>query len=64
MIGADTALLRHEMDQRVIDDRLRREARIQLARQGKIGTEPEIARRMAQREEAESSKRKQDAADS
>lgn len=63
MVGADTALLRHEVDQRVLDDRLRREARIQLARQGKIGTEPEIAHWMTQREEAELSKRKQDAVD-
>lgn len=58
MVGADTALLRHEFDQRIAEDRLRREARIELARRGKIGTEPEIARWMAQREEAALSKRK------
>ncbi|GJJ07371.1 hypothetical protein Clacol_001573 [Clathrus columnatus] len=60
MVGADTALLRYELDQRIVDDRLRREARIELSRQGKIGTEPEIARWIAQKEEAEIFKRRKE----
>jgi len=48
--GADSALLSHEAEHRRVEDRLRREARIELAREGKVGTEPEIAKWMARRE--------------
>lgn len=49
-MGADTALLSHEAEITLVQDRLRREARIELAREGKVGTEPEIAKWLARRE--------------
>ncbi|KAF8520109.1 hypothetical protein JB92DRAFT_2709598 [Gautieria morchelliformis] len=52
VVGADTALLSHEAEHRLVEDRLRREARIELARQGKVATEPEIARWIARKEES------------
>ena len=51
VVGADTALLSHEAEHRRVEDRLRREARIELAQQGKVATEPEIVRWIAQKEE-------------
>ena len=50
VVGADSALLAHEADQRIVEERLRREARRDLAREGKLGTEPEIAKWMTRRE--------------
>ncbi|KIJ56554.1 hypothetical protein M422DRAFT_773347 [Sphaerobolus stellatus SS14] len=52
VVGADSALLAHESQQRFVEDRLRREARRDLAREGKLGTEPEIAKWMTRREAA------------
>lgn len=52
VVGADTALLSHEAEHRRVEDRLRREARIELARQGKVATEPEIVRWIARKEES------------
>jgi len=40
--GADTALLSHENQQRLIENDLRREARIDLARRGMVPTESQI----------------------
>jgi len=40
--GADTALLSHENQQRLTDNDLRREARIDLARRGLVPTESQI----------------------
>ena len=51
VVGADSALLSHEASQRVTETALRREARIDLARQGRVGTETEIAKWKKEREE-------------
>lgn len=40
--GADTALLSHEHQQRLVENDLRREARIDLARRGLVATESQI----------------------
>lgn len=40
--GADTALLSHESQQRLTENDLRREARIDLARRGLVPTESQI----------------------
>ena len=40
--GADTALLSHENQQRLTENDLRREARIDLARRGLVPTESQI----------------------
>ena len=40
--GADTALLSHESQQRMTENDLRREARIDLARRGLVATESQI----------------------
>lgn len=53
--GADNALLSHEARQRVQETAIRKEARLDLARQGKVGTESEIARWKKEREEKERS---------
>ena len=47
---ADKALLSHEKDLRVRETALRREARIDLAKRGLVGTETEIARWKEERE--------------
>lgn len=44
VVGADNALLSHEADKRVSEAALRREARLDLARRGIVGTETEIAK--------------------
>jgi len=44
VVGADKALLAHEMDQRLKETSIRREARIALARRGLVGTETQIAK--------------------
>lgn len=44
VLGADNALLSHEKDQRRVETALRREARIDLAKRGLVGTETEIAK--------------------
>lgn len=44
VLGADNALLSHEKDQRRTETALRREARIDLAKRGLVGTETEIAK--------------------
>ena len=49
MIGADNALLTHEAERRRSEHAIRREARIDLARRGLIGTETEIAKWRAER---------------
>jgi len=50
VVGADTALLRHEEKKRVADAALRREARIALASRGLVGTESEISKWKAEKE--------------
>jgi hypothetical protein len=40
--GADTALLSHEHQQRLVENDLRREARLDLARRGLVATESQI----------------------
>ncbi|KAG0705475.1 hypothetical protein DFH29DRAFT_800161 [Suillus ampliporus] len=49
VIGADNALLTHEAERRQSEHAIRREARIDLARRGLIGTETEIAKWRAER---------------
>lgn len=49
VIGADNALLTHEAERRLTEHAIRREARIDLARRGLIGTETEIAKWRAER---------------
>ncbi|OAX42886.1 hypothetical protein K503DRAFT_732640 [Rhizopogon vinicolor AM-OR11-026] len=49
VIGADSALLTHEAERRRSEHAIRREARIDLARRGLIGTETEIAKWRAER---------------
>ncbi|KAG2077606.1 hypothetical protein BDR04DRAFT_981583, partial [Suillus decipiens] len=49
VIGADNALLAHEAERRQSEHAVRREARIDLARRGLIGTETEIAKWRAER---------------
>ena len=44
VVGADNALLSHEKRQRRVESALRREARIDLAKRGLVGTETEIAK--------------------
>lgn len=44
VVGADNALLSHEKERRKVESALRREARIDLARRGLVGTESEIAK--------------------
>jgi len=44
VLGADNALLSHEAAQRIAETKLRREARMDLARRGLVGTETEIAK--------------------
>jgi len=44
VLGADNALLSHESSQRITETAIRREARMDLARQGRVGTETEIAK--------------------
>ncbi|KLO12854.1 hypothetical protein SCHPADRAFT_398981 [Schizopora paradoxa] len=50
VVGADTALLSHERNQRISETALRREARLDLARRGIVGTESEIAKWKEERE--------------
>ena len=52
VIGADNALLSHERDRRIAETALRREARIDLARRGLVGTETEISKWKEEREAA------------
>ncbi|PFH52871.1 hypothetical protein AMATHDRAFT_79543 [Amanita thiersii Skay4041] len=47
--GAENALLAHEAQRRREENLMRREARLDLARQGLVGTETEIARWKAAR---------------
>ncbi|KAG1762277.1 hypothetical protein EDD22DRAFT_892607 [Suillus occidentalis] len=49
VIGADNALLTHEAERRQSEHAIRREARIDLARRGLVGTETEIAKWRAER---------------
>ncbi|KAG1791376.1 uncharacterized protein HD556DRAFT_651692 [Suillus plorans] len=49
VIGADNALLSHEAERRQSEHAIRREARIDLARRGLVGTETEIAKWRAER---------------
>jgi len=50
VVGADTALLSHERHQRIAESAIRRDARIDLARRGIVGTETEIAKWKEERE--------------
>lgn len=50
VVGADTALLSHEHNQRISESAIRRDARIDLARRGIVGTETEIAKWRDERE--------------
>ncbi|KAH9951755.1 hypothetical protein B0H21DRAFT_717329 [Amylocystis lapponica] len=57
VLSAESALLSHEAEKRQIETQLRREARIDLARRGRVATETEIARwkeERVQRMQAES----------
>lgn len=47
--GAESALMAHEAKQRQVDSRIRREARIDLAKRGLVGTETEIAKWVEER---------------
>ena len=47
--GAESALLAHEAEQRRVESRIRREARIDLAKRGLVGTETEIAKWIEER---------------
>ena len=49
VFGAETALIEHENTRRKEENTIRRAARIDLARQGLIGTETEIAKWRAER---------------
>ncbi len=51
-IRAETALQQHELEQRLRENSIRREARIDLARRGLVATETEIAKWKAERERA------------
>lgn len=44
VFGAENALIAHENERRREENIIRREARIDLARQGLVGTETEIAK--------------------
>ncbi|KAL0949608.1 hypothetical protein HGRIS_009654 [Hohenbuehelia grisea] len=52
VLGADNALLAHEAERRKQDGAIRRQARLELARKGLIGTETEIAKWRAEHEAA------------
>ena len=57
VVGADNALLLHEKRERMAETAIRREARLDLARRGLVGTETEIAKwkeERAKREQSES----------
>ncbi|EGO01763.1 hypothetical protein SERLA73DRAFT_103755 [Serpula lacrymans var. lacrymans S7.3] len=57
VIGADNALLSHEAERRRSENAIRREARLELARRGLVGTETEIAKWRAERAELENIRR-------
>ncbi len=52
-MGAETHLQRYEGHQRLTDNKIRRQARNELAREGKIATEGNIREWMGRREEKE-----------
>jgi len=52
VFGAESALIEHENIRRREENILRREARLDLARRGLVGTETEIANWKAAREQA------------
>lgn len=52
-IHAENALQKHELAQRLRENYLRREARVDLARRGLVATETEIAKWKAERARAE-----------
>lgn len=52
VFGAESALIEHENIRRREENILRREARLDLARKGLVGTETEIANWKATREQA------------
>ncbi|KAH9943060.1 uncharacterized protein BXZ73DRAFT_87491 [Epithele typhae] len=51
-IHAENALQAHELEQRLRENSVRREARLDLARRGLVATESEIAKWRAERERA------------
>ncbi|EJF62980.1 hypothetical protein DICSQDRAFT_103411 [Dichomitus squalens LYAD-421 SS1] len=51
-IHAENALQAHELEQRLKENKIRREARVDLARRGLVATETEIAKWKEQRERA------------
>jgi len=51
VFGAESALIEHENRRRREENILRREARLDLARRGLVGTETEIARWKSDRQE-------------
>lgn len=57
VVGADTALLSHERNQRITETAIRREARLDLARKGIVGTESEIAKWKEEREARQAAER-------
>ena len=57
VVGAENALLSHEKEQRRTETALRREARIELAKRGLVGTETEIAKWKEERERAREQER-------
>lgn len=52
-LRAESALQQHELEQRLRENSIRREARIDLARRGLVATETEIAKWKAERARAE-----------
>lgn len=53
VLSADNALLAHESERRLSENKIRREARIDLARRGLVGTETEIRKWRAERDETD-----------
>ena len=61
-IHAENALQKFELQQRLHENSIRREARIDLARRGLVATETEIAKWKAERARAEAAAAQQAAA--
>ena len=51
VIDAENALMAHEREMRATESAIRKEARLDLARRGLVGTETEIAKWKAERQQ-------------